>query len=236
MSQILPLASDFSTVHLSKACPNGIMRLSVLRDRLRADSPYPSTMTWQPTSAWKMPDLSTLPDKQMLNVALDALFGGARKPRHPTSAPELGLWMNFVRLTDKAVREYEAARSEAGTYVNRPNNNTMSPMFRAIDHLENCIDATHRAILNQGRLRTAGFGRGAPQATGRQATLIRLVRNTVEHMDERLANSKLKAGQPVALVPSDTGVTVGALFLPYRDLASCIAKLHRTTVHLRRGR
>jgi hypothetical protein len=78
-----------------------------------------------------------------------------------------GLFVKFCRLTDKALREYQAARTDLLTYAS---NNNASPDYlaRAIGHLENCIDATYRAVLNGEALRNNNIGRGAPRLTDKQ--------------------------------------------------------------------
>ena len=74
-----------------------------------------------------------------------------------------GLFMNFSRLTDKALREYDAARPSCWTII-PPHDGELriSPYLRAIDHMENCVGAAARAVLNarrSGTTRSAGRDR-----------------------------------------------------------------------------
>src|SRR5688572_26977992 len=57
---------------------------------------------------YDMPDLSGLFPKNSLNLILRALTG--QEP--VTTISGRPLWVNFVRLTDKAIHEYEAARAQ----------------------------------------------------------------------------------------------------------------------------
>ncbi len=80
----------------------------------------------------------------------------------------VGLFMNFSRLTDKALREYDAARAELLAFVEPHGGLRASPYLRAIDHMENCVSATHRAVLNARALREGKIGRAAPRLTALQ--------------------------------------------------------------------
>jgi hypothetical protein len=77
----------------------------------------------------------------------------------------VGLFMNFSRLTDKALREYDAARAELLLWVWPHDGLRTNPYLCAIDHMENCVSATHRAVLNAQALRENKIGRAAPRLT-----------------------------------------------------------------------
>jgi hypothetical protein len=66
-------------------------------------------------------------------------------------------FINFARLTSKALREYNAARAELLRYVEPHDGLRMSIYLRALDHLENCVSATHRAVLNARALQANGI-------------------------------------------------------------------------------
>jgi hypothetical protein len=112
-----------------------------------------------------MPALDHLASSNMLNVMLDRTSVGLPPKLH--SYAMTGLFLNSCRLTDKALREYEAARAALLNYSSRHGN--PDHLLRAIGHLENCIDATYRAVLNGEALRNNTIGRGAPRLTDKQA-------------------------------------------------------------------
>ena len=93
-----------------------------------------------------MPAVDHLSNKGTLNVLLDRTFSGLPAGL-PPDRTMVGLFMNFSRLTDKALREYDAARAELLLYVSPPDGLRTSPYLRAIDHMENCVSATCRAVL-----------------------------------------------------------------------------------------
>ena len=116
----------------------------------------------------------------------------------------IGLFMNFSRLTDKALREYDAARAELLLYVS-PHDGPLriTPYLRAIDHMENCVSAAHRAVLNAQALQENKIGRSAPRLTPRQEDRLAYLRNAIEHSDEKLLGKKsrqepaVRQGRPV---------------------------------------
>jgi hypothetical protein len=62
-----------------------------------------------------MPALDHLASINMLNVILERMLAGL--PRNVRSYPMTGVYVNLCRLTDKALREYAAARADLLTYV-----------------------------------------------------------------------------------------------------------------------
>ena len=86
-----------------------------------------------------IPPVDHLSNKGTLNVLLDRTFSGLPAGL-PPDRTMFGLFMNFSRLTDKALREYDAARAELLLYVS-PHDGELriSPYLRAVDHMENCV-------------------------------------------------------------------------------------------------
>jgi hypothetical protein len=66
-----------------------------------------------------MPGVDHLSNKGTLNVLLDRILSGLPSGL-PPDRTIVGLFMNFSRLTDKALREYDAARAELLLYVSSP--------------------------------------------------------------------------------------------------------------------
>ena len=95
---------------------------------------------WPPRRC-EMPDLSGLRKKIVLDLILNWLFRG----RRPLGQKPDALVNSFIRLVDKVVLEYEAARLSLLEYVSAPRG-VMSPLFNAAGHLENCLNSLKRAI------------------------------------------------------------------------------------------
>ncbi len=171
-----------------------------------------------------MPDLSGLFAKNVLKLTLGRLIG---QDPGPDGHPEAGLWTNLVRLTDKALREYEAGRAELAQWLQGRSHGHWSPFFRGVDYLENTITATHRAVLYGRELRRHGYGKKAVGVTTNQENVLRIMRNHIEHTDDKLLKGQIKEGEVYMLTPRERGLELGAHRLPYRTLASCIVKAHR---------
>jgi hypothetical protein len=145
----------------------------------------------------------------------------------------VGLFTNFVRLTDKALREYDAARTELFSYLGPSARWRTDHYLRALDHMENCVSATHRAVLNSRALRENNVGRSRPRLTDRQETRLRGVRNAIEHADEKLLGKQrvnsppFAAGEPYSIRLANTSMVIGGWILTYRDLVSAMTKMHR---------
>lgn len=186
-----------------------------------------------------MPAVDHLSNNGTLNVLLDRTFSGLPSGL-PPDRTMVGLFMNFSRLTDKALREYDAARAELMLYVSPHEGLRIGPYLRAIDHMENCVSATHRAVLNARALRVNKVGRGAPSLTERQEERLKYLRNAVEHSDEKLlGKQKFKSSppfdrvDPYSLRLANTSVVIGKHVLTYRELVSAMIKCHRTIEKIR---
>jgi hypothetical protein len=175
-----------------------------------------------------LPDLSGLLGRNLINVALDTVLGGPAI----TTYPDVALWHGLVRLTDKSVNEYESARQAVAQWETGTAGD-LAPLFLAIDNFENCITSTHRGVLYAKGLRALGRGSSALLPTAKQYDDLRLMRNRIEHCDERLITGKIRQGQSSILNPKAHRLELGERRITYRDLASVIAKLHRMVGRIR---
>jgi hypothetical protein len=187
-----------------------------------------------------MPAVDHLSNKGTLNLLLDRTFS-VLPAGLPPDRTMVGLFMNFSRLTDKALREYDAARAELLLYVSPHDGLRTSPYLRAIDHVENCVSATHRAVLNAQALGENKIGRAAPRLTPSQEQWLAHLRNAVEHSDEKLlGKQKFKSSppfdkiDPYSLRLANTCMVIGKDVLTYKELVSAMTKCHKTIEVIRR--
>jgi len=173
-----------------------------------------------------MPDLSHLDTKNSLNAILNRMFGGGGISGHTGQ----GLLTSYVRVMDKTILEYEAARAALTDWIITPNT-TMTPLFRAIDHLETCVDSLHRVSRYAERLRRLESAPAIdrlklPHASERDQ--IRQARDAIQHADRAILQEQRgeAAGHSVALLPMDRGFEVGGHEIRYADLARWIEKYH----------
>jgi hypothetical protein len=171
----------------------------------------------------RIPPLDELDSKRILALMVRAMSGS-----QPFVADALGYqhFVNLVRVTDKAVREYELGRQAAEEFVEGMLHGTFSPYFKAIDHFENCVGAAYRAILYIDRLRRLGA------ETDIETTLLLkvrakfgVIRGRIEHNDEDIAQGKVKRGSPPFLVLEATGLRFGEERLDYVDLATQVRRI-----------
>jgi len=184
-------------------------------------------------------DLSSLFNRNILNVGLDR-FSGHNSHVRKTFATE-ARWINLVRLTDRALQQHEAARELLDDFLQLASTGRISPFYRAVDALEDCVLSTHRALRMATALRGDGYLHSAsPPPTQRQADAIRDMRDAIMHTDDRvLATSRtprrppIQPGQPYMLRPLQHRIELGPHRLSYRDLASCVRLCYRMVEGIR---
>lgn len=101
--------------------------------------------------------------------------------------------------------------------------------------MENCVSATHRAVLNARALQANKVGRAGPRLTQRQEQRLAYLRNAVEHSDEKLlGKQKFKTSppfdkvDPYSLRLANTSMVIGKNVLTYKELVSAMTKCHKT--------
>jgi hypothetical protein len=130
-----------------------------------------------------------------------------------------GLLMNFVRLTDLAVSEYEIGRSLHNILWNERHEGAASIIgtaVRACSHFETSITAAHRAVRHFRELknqpnRPAAFSSLLPSTTTilskKGDNEIEAMRHAIQHLEDRIVGSTknkvkrppIREGEPIAL-------------------------------------
>ena len=184
-----------------------------------------------------MPSVDHMSNRGSLNVVLDRIFAGlpaGLPPGLPNSRELVGLFTNFARLTDKALCEYDAARTELFSYVRPSAQLRIEHYLLALDHMENCVSAAHRAVLNSLALRDNKVGRSGPQLTDRQEERLKYMRNAIEHSDAKLLGKwygkspPFATREPYSIRLANTSMVIGGNVLTYKELVSAMTKMYRT--------
>ncbi len=187
----------------------------------------------------EMPDLSHL-NNNYACIVLDYLCRG--HVAGPTSFPQAAMWVSLVRLADKTLREYSAARGELQDYVSwKGQLRALGSYMRGIDHLENCVEAVHRAAIYAQKLQADGFGR---DATAPKIHRFRAVRDLIAHTDDRILGNSRRAqrkapiseGDFVTLTPRERELRIGRETLTYVELAMGIVSLHEMITRIREAK
>ena len=146
----------------------------------------------------------------------------------------------FARLVDKAVAEYTRAREALIAQIEegkRPANEMARTgrliyVFAFVDHLENCLNASRRLLLSLDQLKKDRTVPHLERVNRREVEVggrgIVDVRNTLEHMAERIDRGDVQGGQPVVLCLTDDGraVSLGDTSLRLDTLACVLQRLY----------
>ncbi len=179
----------------------------------------------------EMPDLSVL-DSRLARFLITAVLAG-----DPGLSPKEGLYRrNFVRLVDQAVKEYEDARIALIELIGISGNEFLTGgwelFFRFVRHLENCINATNRAIRTMERIKSEPGSLAVPKIARRLIKSIsddiRELRDAIEHMDEIIQKDGLTGEQPVMLGIGEPGdrLILARYYVRFADLATTLRKLN----------
>jgi hypothetical protein len=177
-----------------------------------------------PPQVSDMPDLSGLYSKNILPWILNITL----RAQGPTSHPSVAYTAGYVRLVDKAVREYELSRHALEEFVDG-GAESLSPYFRAADHLENCLNATRRAIRYAHRIRrdpdALHVEKHELPIKGEEGR-VAAFRNATEHAEQQLADGTLQEGEATILMIHQGSFSLGNYEESFRWLAELLTELH----------
>lgn len=140
----------------------------------------------------------------------------------------------YVRLVEKAVLEYQEARTKHITFIAE---GLADDFYRAQDHFESCIHSLHRAILYLERLRSLGYRRAdgepfIPRPRDLEVlrthvrAKVRDMRDAAEHLDNDILDGKLLEDATVGIHLGWDKASLGELQLSFTDVARWIEQLH----------
>lgn len=173
-----------------------------------------------------MPNLSTLNKPLILNLMLNRAFGGSGQLEYRARTFHSG----FVRTTDKVIFEYESARKCLDRAIAR--NYRIANYFRCLAHLETCVNSIKRAISFLERLKRCLQDLPVERMTRKliesHFKKIKVIRDTVEHIDEQILKGEVQKGDPLVLAISDDekSIQISSYRIRFDQLASVIRNLH----------
>lgn len=193
-------------------------------------STAPVAGRWPPKTC-EMPDLSRLNAKASLTLVLNRMFAGGG-PEDPKS---YALVMNFIRVVDKLVMDYERTRVALKEYVSTPNN-VISPLIYATNNCESCITTMIRTIKLGRRIRRDQNGPSIAKKiavlSGSVWSKVNDMRNAIEHVDGQIINDTWVPNEPLCLlVKSDRLELIGEEIL-YSELAEWVLQLNELAIQL----
>jgi hypothetical protein len=180
-----------------------------------------------------MPALESLASSPLTNSALAAALVG-----DPEATPLEAMYRrNLARLVDKAVLEYERARSAVAAQANdlqaSPATGPRLFIFSIANALEDCVLTTNRAMRLYESLKAGSLSRRIPRLARRalesHSGSIGDVRDALEHIDSAICSGEVVGTGPImaAIVEPFDRVQVGPHTLFLNDLARTLRELHR---------
>jgi len=186
----------------------------------------PNVADW-PTTECNMPDLSRLDSKKVLTHALNRTFagGGSKDP------VAVALSMNFIRLTDHLIFEYESCRRQILEFISKGHDSHLLPYFRAVCHMETAVTTMHRAIRLAQRLRNMKLAVPVPVPkrvaifTATVENQVRNVRDSIEHVYNQITKETRMVGVPNCLTLNINHLECEGHKIKYADFAGWIRQL-----------
>lgn len=191
-------------------------------------------------SECKMPDLSTL--EPLWTRLVPLLLVGA-----PGLSKSTGLYLReYVRLVEKALREYCEARNAILEVVAEINDKGETPkqnarlafVFLFADHMETCIDAIRRIYhLMNGIVRIKEDSTLVPKELRKLVLTdyepIRGIRDTIQHLDEDIRDG-IPPGKPVMLAVNDNadGIVISSHEMKFDQMAMVLRRMHEIALHI----
>jgi hypothetical protein len=171
----------------------------------------------------KMPDLSGL-DALTNRLLVQVIIGD------PGISKKVALYRrNFVRLVDKALKEYHEAREAVLADIAE----AWGMYFIAFtDHIETCINATARLYKLLERIKSEkeapAFPRELRELVETKNESIRYIRDSVEHMDKDIQKGEVEPGKPIMLTVSenDESIIIANHEIKFEELAMVLEKMH----------
>lgn len=181
-------------------------------------------------SKLEMPNLNDLELSLRSKRQLGKLLGVHGLPSHRGKL--LADW--YVRLTEKAIIEYEEARQKLYKFLQE---GFADDYFRSQDHFETCINSLHRAIEYLERIR--GLGLKSPDGkpfipkpreleilSEKTRSQIRNFRDACEHIDKDIVKPSFPLDQEIGIHLGWDKAIILDHKIQYKDLAKWIKQTH----------
>lgn len=175
-------------------------------------------------SQCSMPDLGHLFPRVSLNYILGRVFAGCG----PTDALAHARIVNFIRIVDAAIADYQNLRGAIIDYITSDNGH-FSPVFDAISFAEECVCNMHRAVLLSDAIRRDKNGPPIERTMllpTKAASDIHAFRLGIQHLDAMLAEGKWVPPAAHCLAITDDGLELYERKLAFNDLARSVTRLH----------
>ncbi|MBF6063274.1 hypothetical protein IU500_17465 [Nocardia terpenica] len=166
-------------------------------------------------------------DRRQIVAVTGRVFVGELSPQL-SEWRERQLFLNLVRLSDRAIADFGFAREALLDYIAHRYEGRVSTHFSAISHMEAGITALARCIDFANALArspvTPPIGNDELPRKAVQDS-IRKVRNAIEHTDGALKRGTISSGMAMLHVLNDR-VELEGIALKWSELDTAVRKIH----------
>jgi len=183
----------------------------------------------------KIPDLSDL-SKVSLSFAFSRIFLASG----PESYAQYALVMNYIRLVDLAVAEYQEGRELALRYWEP--GQSLGAMIRASGYFEACLSNVKRSLNHLKVIRS--YKDFPPELKGRLPRQLKVlrgsaekqitaIRDAIQHLERDIQNLDVKQDNPICLMLEFEQLMLGNYSISYQELSEWLKELHQcaTKIH-----
>lgn len=144
----------------------------------------------------------------------------------------------FVRLTEKAIDEYKAAREYVIAQVEEKKRSSEEIeregekiyIFNIVNHAENCLNAVRRLFYLLDSVKSESGGLSIDRSLRRRIEThyekIKNIRGAVEHIEKEIQNGEITGPIMLMLSDNDENIIIAEYSLRFEDLARLLERFH----------
>lgn len=180
-----------------------------------------------------IPSFDDLSHTQIVSLTMKALVGDV-SPQLATG-PDRQRFLNLIRLTDRTIMDFGLARGALQKYIDLRHQGNLSSLFTAVSHVEAGMTALARCLVFADALKKSAT---APPVTHNELprdhirTVIRELRNEIEHHDKAIARGDIPAEMMPMLHIRDDRVELLPFAITWSELDGAVRKVHSLTARL----
>lgn len=184
----------------------------------------------------QVPSLNELPNISIY-YALDRVFMDAGPRKHD----EYALIVNFIRLVDLSIIEYQSGRELLFKFWNTHDSIAISAINLAAGHFEACISNVKRSINYLKSIRSYPplsmqvknfLPRSLHILKSETERKISSLRHTIQHLEKQIQSGCITEGQAIYLKPGQNSLDLCGLSITYVELAFWLTELHECSLKL----
>lgn len=172
-----------------------------------------------------MKDLINLEDNVVGQLIVQLLIG------EPGLSKEFVRYRrSYIRLLKKSLYEYKMARTTLIEWVK--DHSDLMKVFVFANHMETCINGISRLFWLLKRIKSDQTSPPLPKTTRRllegRYDAFHTIRNTIEHLDERIQKGDIVTGSPVMITinKNEDGINISNHEIKFNELSGVLEKIH----------